>query len=269
MSITSWTHQFFWCHKKNGTFVCKFQIKNANFWLPRSFVWTDAKDATALRSYLDALTHKDKKLTVLLEEKGLAIDHVYEPEPECGVVRVDPFKLMALLRGEYVLEIPCSGRLLARDAGSKNAKYMPQEAQAFLLADRGLIHDAYVQRLREMVNAGEPVLCLTEEQANDPKMKELGVEIWNPASNLKKIPSFSNPAAIEGNATEHERELTRTQHDNHVEIIYVCGEYFTKRLYLLDGTPFFGASSYDKQKWSIFFSDVVMYDSIFAAECAS
>jgi len=266
----SWTHQFFWCQKKGSTFVCRYQIKNANFWLPRSFIWTDASDKTTLRAYLDALTHKDKKITVLWEEKGLAVEHVYEPEPECGVIRVDPLKLMAVLRGEYVLEIPMTGRILGVEEKHLN-HYMPQEVQAALVADSGLIHDAYVRRLQQLVNAGKPVICLTKEQANSPKMKELGIEIWNPATNLNGDTKFTDMAPkeiVEGMATDQEQELDRVQYEMHLEITYACQNYFTRRLFLLDGTPFWSASSYDRHKWSVFFSLTDIYDSVFSAECA-
>jgi hypothetical protein len=234
-------------------------------------VWTDINDTTTLRAYIDALTYKDKRTASLWEENRLAVEHVYEPEPDCGVIRVDPLKLMAVLRGEYVLEIPMTGRILGCDEGTKSAKYMPQEVQAALIADSGLIHDAYMRRLQQLVNAGKPIICLTTEQANSPKMKELGVEIWNPATNLNGDTKFTDAAPkeiVEGMATDQEQELDRVQHEMHLEITYACQNYFTRRLFLLDGTPFWSASSYDRYKWSVFFSLTDIYDSVFSAECA-
>ena len=53
------------------------------------------------------------------------------------MIRLDPVKLMALLRGEYELEIPCTGRLLAVDSNKHKTTYMPQEVQAALVAMDG------------------------------------------------------------------------------------------------------------------------------------
>lgn len=284
MPFVQCDHKFYYCRKKGNSFVCNYAIKNANFWLPRSFIWHDAQDMNGLRAYIDALTFNNKTVTSLWEEKRMATDHVYEPEPEGGVVRLDALKLMAFLRGEYVLEVPAKGRIVLSDKGGKPT-YMPLEAHVALVNDPQLVHD-YIARLRELVNTNKPILCVTREQIKDAKSKALEVDVWNPFCNVTGTHEFPQVNSLTSDAPashsfasnfkentapeqeDKEVEVSRVAHDSYLEINYTTKHYFTRRYFLKDGAPFYGASSYDGIKWTVFFVEQTIYDTIFAAECA-
>ena len=263
----SWTHRFFWCQKSAGKFKCRFQIKNANFWLPRSFVWTNGNDPDSLRAYIDALTDRNATVTTLWEDKGIAIDLEYQEEPAGGVVRLDPMKLAAFLRGEYVLEVPCYGRLITSEGGKNDDRvFMPLEVQAPLLAASGEIHDLYVQRLRALVGSGAPIMCLTKEELSSDKAASHNLKTWNANGNIAVNSQTSTTPAASTEA--HEVEISTIDHGVYIERIVSVADYFIRRLTVKD-KPFWTGSSYKATgPWQPFFVDQAIYDVVFQPEAA-
>ena len=264
---------------RGETFVCTFQLKDANHWLPRTFVWND-RDRDALMSYIDALTEKNKTVAAMWETKGVPTEHVYVAAPEC-IIRLDPAKLMAVLRGEYALEVPAYGRIMLTSEGQQLV-YMPQAVEASLLAADGPLAELYLKRIRQMVGAGEPVVCMTRKEFDSPSVKAIGLTLWNPKGNLtgdikppKRIPFFTQDlteqapesAPVQRNEAE-EIEINRVEHSTHLEINYTKGDYFVRRLFL-DEMEFYVASSYDGQQWDVFSVDQAIYDTVFNHELAS
>lgn len=264
-----WSHRLFYCQKRKGTFLCRIQLKDVNHWLPRSFLWTLPDEPDTLRAYIDALHEKNKTVSSLWEGKGAAVDHVYESAPEGAIIRLDPFKLMAILRGEYVLDVPCTGRLVLVEDNQRKT-YMPQDIQVSLLAADGPLADLYLKTLRDRQAAGLPLLCMTEKEFESPTVKAHHIEVWNPKMNLDKTlrliapvqPSQETAATPE---VDKETEISRVEHETYREVNYTCAGYFVRRLFR-DEKPFWAGSSYDTKQWSIFFIDQPIFDAIFQPE---
>lgn len=268
---TSWSHKLYWCQKRKGVYHCLLQLKHVNFWMPRSFVWTQPDDTNALKAYIDALHEKNKAVSSVCEDKGMAIDMAYEEAPaNVEMVRIDPVKLMAFLRGEYVLEIPCTGRLLAVDSPKKKTTYMPQEVQAALLAADGPLAEMYTTKLRALVNSGRPVLAMTEKEIENPTFKALGIEAWKPNNNIQTDePEIqAQPEDSEAPEEKKEIEISRVEHETYTEVNSTYNTYFIRRYYR-GKDPFYGASSYDTKSWSVFFMDQPIYDTIFQHEMSA
>lgn len=268
MSIAIWSHRLFWCQKKNKHFICRIQLKDVNHWLPRSFVWTLPEDPDSLRAYIDALHEKNKTVTALWENSKAAIDHVYEAAPEGAIIRLDTVKLMAILRGEYVLDIPCTGRLLMV-SDRQQAKYMPQEVQAALLAADGPLADMYLQALKDRVASRQPLMVMTEKELESPVVKAHHVAVWQPGMNLPQtVPVPVEEPEQKTGFQEKEIEVGRIDHGTYVEVNYTCGKYFVRRLFR-DNEPFYAASSYDAKSWEIFYVNQPLYDTLFQPEMSA
>ncbi len=264
----SWVHKFFWCQKQGTQWVCRYQIKNTNFWLPRSFTWTIADDTDTLKVYIDALVTRNKTVSTLWEEKGAAIHHEYIPEPEGGVVRLDAVKLTAILRGEFVLDVPAYGRVVMSDGGHKSALYMPQEVQASIIADGGPVHEFYMKRLQELVGAHLPIVALEKDKFKGGEAK---VQCYSPGAAIA-VPMLpaSDVAPSDIPAVPNETEIARFEHEGYIEIISTLDSYFTRRLATLDGTPFWGGSSYSSQgPWKQFFINDLLYSAVLHPEATS
>lgn len=255
----NWTHRFFWCQRTSTKWVCRYQIKNTNFWLPRSFVWTLWDDPDTLKIYIDALVTGNKTVSALWEQKGAAVDHEWEAEPANGVVRLDHVMLAAFLRGEFVLEVPAHGRVILSGKGQQMASYMPQEVQAGLIADEGPLHDMYLQRLQHLVGAGRPIIALEKEKFQSGAAK---IQAYHPGASIAVAPPAEQgvPSVAEENP---ETEVARFEHEGYLETIFSRGEYFVRRLNALDHTPFWAGSSYSAHgPWEQFFVDQPLYDAL-------
>lgn len=261
----NWSHKLYWCQKNKGTVVCTLSLKGVNYWMPRKFVWTDKEDLTSLHQYIDALHAKNKAVSSVYEDRGMAVEHEYEPAPEVEMIRVDPVKLMAVLRGEYVLEIPYAAKVVLADPTNKVNKYMPLDVAAPLIAADGPVADLYLNKIREMVGQGVPILCLSEAELKSKPARDVGVELWSPNSQIET----SVPVVLEREEQEtssnKETEVSTVDHGTFVETITSCENYFIRRL-LVDGKVFYAGSSYDGKQWSVSYIDQTIYDTVFQPE---
>lgn len=268
----SWSHKLYWCQKNKGTVVCTLSLKGVNYWMPRKFVWTDKDDLTSLHQYIDALHSKNKAISSVYEDKGMAVEHEYEPVPDVEMVRVDPLKLMAILRGEYVLDIPYPAKVVLADPAKKQNKYMPLEVAAALLAADGPLANLYLKTLRERVAQGLPVLCMSEQELKGKPARDNGIELWDPNQHIRTETQADD---VVHESTEHpeepslkETEVSTTDHGTYIETITSCSNYFIRRL-LLDGKVFYAGSSYDGKQWSVSFIEQAIYDTVFQPETAT
>lgn len=264
----NWSHKLYWCQKNKGTVVCTLSLKGVNFWMPRKFVWTDKDDLTSLHQYIDALHSKNKAISSVYEDRGMAVEHEYEPVPDVEMIRIDPVKLMAILRGEYVLDIPYSAKVVLADPTNKINKYMPLDVAAPLIAADGPVADLYLNKLRELVGQGLPILCMSEEELKGKPAREAGVELWNPNHSIESaIPVVETHEREEQSPTQagKETEVSTTDHGTYIETITSRSNYFIRRL-LLDGKVFYAGSSYDGKQWAVSYIEQAIYDTVFQPE---
>lgn len=265
---SSWTHKLYWCRKVKDVYQCRLQLKHVNYWMPRSFVWKDTEDVVSLKKYIDAIHAKDKTISSLYEDKNLVDNLEYEEAPPVDMIRVDPVKLLAILRGEYVLEIPCTGRIIPADPERKG-KYMPQDIAAPLLAADGPLDEMYTRELRARVASGLPILCLNEKELTGKAVREANIELWNPGINIQTNQPAAEALPVETNdpLVEKEIEISRIDHGAYIESVSSFKNYFIRRL-TIEGHLIYGATSYDRMNWSVFYIEQVAYDTLFQPEHA-
>ena len=279
-SRVSWTYKFFWCHRVGKIIRCRYQVKHANYWLPRSFIWTKPDLVPDLHAYIDTITDQRTTDAAAWEINGSVVE-VEREEPPAGVemVRVDPTLLCALLRGEYVLDIPVTSRLVCASNFRDLNRYIPVEASAALIAADSFVKKAYIQKVREMAAAGQPLFYMPEPVA-EGKLKEWGIKPYMPGmqrieagknagvSVAAETPVFDGEEKESAPAAE-DIEISRIDHGSHFEIISMIHgvqTYYCRRLVRSGKQIWCGTSFSPSGPWRVFEEDRVLLAAI--EECA-
>lgn len=126
--------------------------------MPREFFWQNTSRADCLH-YIDLLAQKRIADAKAIEDSGLVSDATYETEtagPDRNFVTVNPERLLAMLRGEEVLEVPIDSRIRFHP-GKK--RYTSNDLDAAIFDDA--VTDAYYTRIRKMVGEGRPIFVVS------------------------------------------------------------------------------------------------------------
>ena len=160
----SWFHRGFRCFSKqrDRRIRCLYALKLCNLWIPREFYWENTSRADC-NHYIDLLAQKKLLEAQVFEKQKLATEHTYErgPEGDRPFVNINAQRLVAMLRGEEVLEVPIDARLRFVP---KMRRYTSNDVDAEMLGDE--LTEEYVRSLRRMVGEGVPIFCtqLPEEK---------------------------------------------------------------------------------------------------------
>lgn len=221
------------CTPKADGLLVKLLYRHCNFWLPRRFFWIDRNWAELAR-YINALAEKRTTDARVFEDAGLAVDHIYEPPPaKTKIVRVSPRRLLAVLRGEDVLEIPSDHRLIVDDSHSR--KQTLNNAMGDIISD-GEILTAHIEQLKTMLGAGYPVFYFTTEETDRLKGPLKNMEAVHTGFNLPDHTS-DEPALAQATPPEPVQEtpvrsVDLGTHEERVSLISsnTSQPYFVRRL---------------------------------------
>lgn len=161
----TWFHRGYMCFLKQRERQCRciYKINGCNLWMPREFFWQNSSKMDC-NHYIDLLARKQIADAKALEDKGLVKDAVYDTSvsPDRPFVNIHPARLLAMLRGEEVLEIPVDARIRFKP---NNNHYTVNDVDAAIFGKE--LTEEYIKALRRMVGEGRPVMAVTtpEEKA--------------------------------------------------------------------------------------------------------
>ena len=219
------------CTQKGDGLLVRLLYKHCNFWMPRRFFWID-KNWAELARYINALSEKRTTDARVFEDAGLAVDHIYEPPPaKTKIVRISPQRLLAVLRGEDVLEMPSDYRLIIDDA--RNRKQTINNAMGDIISD-GEVLTAHIEQLKDMLGAGYPVFYFTTEETDRLKgplknMAAVHTGFNLPDRNYDVVDQAAPPEPVQ------ETQVRSTDHGTHEERVSLISSntsqpYFVRRL---------------------------------------
>ena len=157
----TWYHRGYLCFlkQKDRTIRCLYKITGCNLWMPREFFWQNTS-RNDCNHYIDLLAQKRIVDAKALEEKGLVTEAIYDtsgPDPSLRqFVTIKPARLLAMLRGEEVLEVPVDARIRFYPEGRH---YTANDLDAAMFSDE--MNEAYMQALRRMVGENRPIYVLS------------------------------------------------------------------------------------------------------------
>lgn len=157
----TWFHRGYMCFLKQRMrqIRCIYKIANCNLWMPREFIWQNSSKMDC-NHYIDLLARKQIADAKAIEDQGLVSDSIYDTsvEPDRKFVVLHPARLLAILRGEEVLEIPLDARIRFQP---QNRHYTVNDVDAAIFDKE--VTEAYIQRIRQMVGEGKPIIAVTTE----------------------------------------------------------------------------------------------------------
>jgi hypothetical protein len=132
-----------------------YKMTNCNLWIPREFYWENTSKADC-NHYIDLLNQKKLLEAKVFEEKKLATEHIYERGDfvDKPFVKVNATRLIAILRGEELLEIPLDSRIRFIP---ERGRYTNNDLDAALFSEG--VTEEYFKALRKAVGEGKPVVC--------------------------------------------------------------------------------------------------------------
>jgi len=239
-----------------------YLLKHANFHCPIRFLWHDAGNMVELHKYIDSLVFRDTLTSSKYEEKGIATDHEYRDyNGEAPLITLSPHRLIAILRGEDVLEVPADATIRLHSSSEKGvSRFLPNEFMA-ALADSGL--DAFqdwatmlrVQEGRPVrVEGGMENLPRTRKDKNQWFHLTSHDDYGHSGAMLEAaehlMPSGGDAVARPPEAPK-ERLIRAKKTDTGVDTISVIEQegsppYFCRRIISVQGTTLYSATS-----WSI------------------
>jgi hypothetical protein len=151
-------HRGFMCYLKQRErkIRCIYQIRTCNLWVPREFIWENTSKSDC-NHYIDLLAQKKLIDAQAFERQKLATEHVYErgTGEDKKFVNINAQRLIAMLRGEEVLEVPIDARI--RFVPPKG-RYTANEIDAEMLSKE--LTEEYIKSVRRMVGDGVPIICV-------------------------------------------------------------------------------------------------------------
>jgi hypothetical protein len=238
----TWFHRGFMCYLKQRErrIRCQYKLTGCNLWIPREFFWENTSKADCCH-YIDLLAAKRLNEAREFDERKLAIEHVYDKGTgdDRPFVNVSAQRLIAMMRGEEVLEVPLDARIRFSLPGGK---YTANDIDAAILGPE--LMEEYVKSIRRMVGEGVPILCV-KTPAEKELMEKYGARLTDSVmhsgfnlaiargGNLGEVsdvgPSAPAPAPVQ------ETEVRENDHGTHTETVsLITGNdqvpYFVRRL---------------------------------------
>ena len=259
----TWFHRGFMCYLKQRErrVRCQYKLTGCNLWIPREFFWENTSKADCCH-YIDLLAAKRLNEAREYDERKLATEHIYDKgsSGDRPFVNVSAQRLIAMLRGEEILEVPIDARIRFAQA---NGRYTSNDIDAAILGPELL--EEYLKSIRRMVGDGVPILCVQM-----PEEKEL-MEKYGARLTDSVMHSGFNLAIARGETPQgepvapapppvQETEVRSAEHGTHTETVsLITGNdqvpYFVRRL-IRDQHLLWCGTSYDASgPWSEYHRD--------------
>jgi hypothetical protein len=221
---------------KDQRIRCVYTMKHCNIWLPREFFW-ESNSVEDCSQYIDLLCLKKLIEAKKFDDAKLATEHVYASErlEKSNYVNISPVRLMALLRGEEILDIPITSRI--RFVVS-NKRYTVNDIDAEIFGKD--LTDAYFNALTNAVQNGRPVAVVSNLTEKNTARK-YGLNLVDHRSTSGCNISLNAELAPESQEVSYspspvEETLVKSEeHSTHTETVsLITGQnarpYFVKRL---------------------------------------
>lgn len=226
-------HRGYNCFIAGKNIRCTFVHNWCNYHLPRSFVWAD-KNWDELARYIDALTERRVMDAKRWEDAGHSFDVVYEkPTSAAPIGRINPNTLIAILRGELVIEAPLDTVFIFTKHNSRaRINAVPME----LLT--GEVFDQYLRTIQK--HTKRPILYCTKgaKFPTDVEVESVQKRTWvNIAHAEEALEMPPRPAW-----SDEEDVLDEEPSANEELIDSSSLGSFTNKIYKVspkNGTPFF------------------------------
>lgn len=161
----TWFHRGYMCYLKQRERLCRcrYMVRSCNLWMPRDFVWQNSSQADC-NHYIDLLARKQIADAKAIEDKGLVKDLIYDNAvaEDRPFVNVHPARLLAMLRGEEVLEVPLDARIRFV-MGHKH--YSVNDVDAAIFTKE--MTEEYIRSVRRMVGEGRPIMVMSGPEENE------------------------------------------------------------------------------------------------------
>ena len=237
----TWFHRGYMCFLKQRQRQCRciYKVNGCNLWMPREFIWQNSSKVDC-NHYIDLLAQKRIADAKAIEDKGLVADATYDTSvsPERPFVNVHPGRLLAMLRGEEVLEIPVDARIRFKP---NNNHYTVNDVDAAIFGEE--LTEEYLRFLRKVIGEGRPVIAVSTPSEKtllekygfrlvDSKMHSgANLDIAREESGV----DVSHDDMQAAPAPVNETSVTSTDHGTHTETVsLITGNsqqpYFVRRL---------------------------------------
>jgi hypothetical protein len=232
--------------------------------MPREFIWENTSRGDC-NHYIDLLAQKKLIDAQVFEKQKLAVDHVYErgSADDRPFVNINAQRLIAMLRGEELLEVPIDARI--RFVPPKG-RYTANDVDAEILGKE--LTEEYIKSIRRMVGEGAPILCV---QMPDEKalMEKYGArltdEVMHSGFNLALARGTpcrdeDEPVPTAPPVPVSETTVSEVDHETYTETVSLITAneqvpYFVKRL-IRDQYLLWCGTSYDaKGPWAEYSRD--------------
>jgi len=266
----SWFHRGFNCYLKQRErrIRCQYRLVNCNLWIPREFFWENTSKADCCH-YIDLLAAKRLNEAREFDDRKLATEHTYErgDGADRPFVTVSAQRLIAMMRGEEVLEVPLDARIRF---ALPNGKYTANDIDAAILGPE--LMEEYIKSIRRLVGEGVPIMVAQmpeEKELMDKYGARLTDTVMHSGFNLAiarggfpqhEVPAPDVAAAAAAPAPVQETEVRKAEYGTHTETVSLitCSNqvpYFVKRL-IRDQHLLWCGTSYDASgPWSEYHRD--------------
>lgn len=257
----SWFHRGFLCliKQRERRIRCCYKLLRCNLWIPREFYWENTSRSDC-NHYIDMLCAKKLIDAKVFEEQKLAVDHTYErgSSEDRPFVNINAQRLIAMLRGEEVLEVPIDARIRFVP---QRGRYTSNDVDAEILGKE--LTEEYFRALQRTVGAHGPIVCLKMPDEKETVEKfgfRLSDEYMHTGCNLaiaRGTPSRdeNEPAPAPSPAPVSETSVSDVDHGAYTETVsLITGNeqvpYFVKRLIRDQHLLWCGTSYEAKGPWS-------------------
>jgi hypothetical protein len=262
----TWFHRGFMCFLKQRLrqIRCIYKVNGCNLWIPREFVWQNSSKADC-NHYMDLLCRKQIADAKAIEDQGLVKDAIYDPgiSEDRPFVNISPMRLLAMMRGEEVLEIPVDARIRFRP---NNNHYTVNDIDAAIFSKE--LTEEYLRSLRRVVGEGRPIIAVNtpEEKALLEKygMRLVDAKMHSGANLDIAREEYGEPITTQtpgAPAPVTETEVSAKQFDTHTETVsLITGNsqlpYFVKRLLRHQHLLWSGTSYQANGPWTEYTRDI-------------
>lgn len=236
----TWFHRGYMCFLKQRLrqIRCIYKVNGCNLWMPREFIWQNSSKVDC-NHYIDLLARKQIADAKAIQDQGLVAEVLFDTSvpDERPFVNIHPGRLLAMLRGEEVLEIPVDARIRFKP---NHNHYTVNDVDAAIF-DKELTEE-YLRFLRRTMGDGRPIMVLAgqDEEAMlekygfrlvDSKMHSgANLDIAREAMGMdESVEMTPAPAPV------NETSVSSVDHGNHTETVsLITGNdqtpYFVRRL---------------------------------------
>lgn len=232
--------------------------------MPRDFSWQNTSRLDCSH-YIDLLAKKCIADAKALEDKGFVTDIIYETEAlgeNRPHVTIMPERLMAMLRGEEVLEVPVDAVIRF---GNSSKKFNLNYVEAALFSKE--VTEAYFQRLRKMVGEGQPIVAIATLDEKS-LLEKYGMRLMDAKTHSGvNLDIAREEMGLSETSIQHaapapvaEVVVSSIQHDTHTETVTLITAnnqtpYFVRRL-LRDQVLLWSGTSYTAEgPWTEYHRD--------------